>query len=72
MRKLGYAAVLVLTLAFSLAAYGFGAIELVEGYLRVHRLENCWLKQRMNAGEPPLAAKLKAACERLAAGIVKP
>jgi len=37
MRKLGYAAVLVLTLAFSLAAYGFGAIELVEGHLRVHR-----------------------------------
>ena len=63
---------LLFTLAFSLAAYGFGAIGLVEAYLRTHHLETCWLKHRMNAGEPLLAAKLKAACERLAEGIVKP
>ena len=43
----------------------------VERYLYEQRVETCWLKQRMNMGEPERAAKIKVACERLAAeGVV--
>jgi len=41
-------------------AWGF-----VEQYQHEQRVETCWLKQRMNRGEPELAAKIKTACERL-------
>ena len=67
MTRIAFAALLLAVGAFATFVTHPAAWDDVERYLHEQRVETCWLKQRMNMGEPERAAKIKVACERWAA-----
>jgi len=67
--RIAFAAFLLAAVSSSIFFINPTAWDDVERHLHEQRVETCWLKQRMNRGEPELAAKIKVACERLATDV---
>jgi hypothetical protein len=65
--RIAFAAFLLAAVASSILFINPAAWGNIERYLHEQRVETCWLKQRMNRGEPERAAKIKVTCERWAA-----
>jgi len=63
--RITFAGFLLAAVASSILFINPAAWGNIERYLHEQRVETCWLKQRMNMGEPERAAKIKTACQRL-------
>jgi hypothetical protein len=65
LKGIAFAAFLLAAVSSSILFINPTAWDDVQRHLHEQRMETCWLKQRMNRGEPELAVKIKTTCERL-------